>query len=125
MSDVVEMPWPFVDGSDDPADEGRGFSRNVPTELGRAAGRELARFADEAAARHGADVYPRCHDCAFRLGTDPNGCESTVMTAIKCAAERETFYCHVRRPEGGPPVLCAGWIAMVVTPPATPWEPPL
>jgi len=83
-----------------------GKKRNRPTDLGREAGRNLARFCDEAEQRK-MSLHPRCTTCAFRAGSIPNGCESTVMDALKCSMEDTPFMCHERK---GQP--CAGWVMM-------------
>lgn len=84
---------------------------NDPTDEGRALGREVARLADAEFARD-PTLRPRCHDCAFASGTVPNSIAGTLMAALKCAMEREPFYCHVT-PASGRQRLCAGWEAMV------------
>jgi hypothetical protein len=100
----MRCPWPY-------SDEGSGdrLVSNEPSGVGRALGRELARLADvEAAKDPGAPE--RCRDCAFRLGTRPNGCATTVMDALKCAVEGEAFYCHLGVADGEEPKRpCAGW----------------
>lgn len=90
---------------------------NMPTEAGRQLGELLAKLADEAEAeqqRDFPDMIPRCNDCAFRAGTRPNGCEETLMDAIKCAVEARPFYCHKGTQDGAmvPTRLCSG--AMVL-----------
>lgn len=84
---------------------------NDPTDEGRALGREVARLADAEFAKNPA-LRPRCHDCAFAASTEPNSIAGTLMTALKCAMEREPFYCHVIPPSGHQR-LCAGWEAML------------
>lgn len=78
----------------------RRMVRNLPTPDGIALGKELARLADASpmAGR------PRCATCAFRGGTEANGCAPTLMDAIK--SEGDTFWCHEN--EDKP---CAGWAA--------------
>mgnify|MGYP000385702229 CR=1 FL=1 len=80
---------------------------NLPTEEGRALGKELARLCDAEAERN---PYPRkrCKTCAFRAGDHlANGSPATLMDAIKCILERKVFWCHeIDRP-------CMGWRAMV------------
>lgn len=78
---------------------------NVATPEGRALGKELARLCDGAAAELGKDG--RCSTCAFRAGDHlANGSPETLMSAVKCIVERETFWCHEHeRP-------CAGWSLM-------------
>jgi hypothetical protein len=77
---------------------------NRVTEEGRELGRHLARLCDSALARK---EDARCGTCAFRAGDHlANGSSETLMTALKCAMEREPFWCHEHnRP-------CAGWAAM-------------
>lgn len=82
-----------------------GLRENVATPEGRELGEQLARFADAEAERQGKDE--RCATCAFRQGDHvANGSPETLMTALKCATEREPFFCHEEdRP-------CAGWLLM-------------
>lgn len=47
----------------------------------------------------------RCHDCAFRPGTEPHGDETTRLKAALCVMAVETFHCHVEDR------VCAGWVA--------------
>jgi hypothetical protein len=78
---------------------------NVTTPEGRALGVEIARLADREALDSGRDG--RCATCAFRAGDHlANGSPETLMSAIKCIAEREPFWCH----EEDKP--CAGWSLM-------------
>ena len=82
-----------------------GWRENMATEEGRALGHELARLCDDEADRRGIDG--RCSTCAFRAGDHlANGSPETLMTALKCAMEREPFWCH----EADQP--CAGWLLM-------------
>lgn len=108
----ARAPWPFSV----PAAPGTGHP-NLPTDAGRALGRELARLCDAAEAADLArfpDQRPRCEDCAFRAGTVPNGCAETLMDAIKCMVEVKPFYCHKGVREGqAPKRLCGGWMAMI------------
>jgi hypothetical protein len=78
---------------------------NVATPEGRALGVQIARICDREAEKRGRD--DRCATCAFRAGEHvANGSPETLMTALKCAAEREPFWCHEHdRP-------CAGWQLM-------------
>lgn len=87
---------------------------NLPTEEGRALGKELARLCDSALL---GKPDERCATCAFRLGTEANGSPATLMDATKCVLERVPFFCHEHaRP-------CAGFAAMVLTRPVVaPWE---
>lgn len=58
------------------------------------------------------DPDTRCSSCAFRVGTTPNGCEQTVMDAMKCVLEAKPFYCHSHQDANGRyDVLCHGWVA--------------
>lgn len=68
-------------------------------------GKELARLCDGEAAKQGKDG--RCWTCAFRAGDHlANGSVETLMGALKCAVERDAFWCHEEdRP-------CAGWLLM-------------
>ena len=76
----------------------RGFPRpNLPTPEGRALGRELVRLVGS--------VPDACDDCAFRAGTDPNGCGGTLLDAIACSVNGDPFLCHVH------PRVCEGWRA--------------
>ena len=76
---------------------------NQATEEGRLLGAQLARLCDGEAAKTGKDG--RCSTCAFRAGDHlANGSPETLMTALKCAMEREPFWCHEQD------VPCAGWL---------------
>lgn len=66
---------------------------NVPCEAGKEIGEQLARFYVQEKCEQGADDN-RCHDCAFRLGSYPNGCAATVAQALECLRSGEPFYCH-------------------------------
>jgi hypothetical protein len=91
----------------------------VPTEQGRALGKEPARLCDVEEERQRAQFpnqQPRCNDCAFRAGTNPNGCSETLMDALKCVIEQEPFYCHKGLDEtGNAKHICRGWWLMVAT----------
>lgn len=98
-------------------------TRNAPTPEGRSLGAHLARFADRAeeklrdrmAARNVDKPVPeRCQSCAFRDGTLPNGCPTTVMDAVKCLMEGDTFLCHASPvDEAGAHVgVCAGFLLL-------------
>ena len=89
---------------------------NTPTEEGRALGAQMARLCDNEEPKIKARFpksRPRCNDCAFRAGTDPNGCEETLMDALKCVVESVPFYCHLGMAEGDPKRLCAGFSILV------------
>jgi hypothetical protein len=99
---------------------------NRPTDAGRALGRELARLADHAEAES-LTRFPnsgaRCRTCAFRLGTVPNGCELTLMDALKAVIEQFPFMCHETIAQGAKihcvgngASLCAGWATMISAP---------
>lgn len=81
---------------------------NVPTEAGEAMGEQLARFFVQEKLAKGADDN-RCHDCAFRLGSYPNGCAQTVMDALESCLGGEPFYCHHGIVDGEPKRLCEGY----------------
>ena len=90
---------------------------NRATPEGRALGRELARLCDGELAGKQDD---RRQTCAFRAGDHlANGSPETLMSAVKCMAERTPFWCHEHdRP-------CAGWLAMRAPPEMAremPWE---
>ena len=98
-----EVPWDYSE----PPEPGQPVCLNAPTELGQELGKELAWFA-VLGRLHSSEKLPLpCGDCAFRLGTDPNGCEETLMDAVKCIMEGQTFFCHVNK---GTP--CAGYLAL-------------
>lgn len=106
---MPDAPWEF---STQPAADEPSYP-NLPTPLGRALGAELARLCDAEELRV-RERHPhsarRCNDCAFRLGTDPNGCPETLMDAVKGLAENVPFYCHKHFDDDGKPTrLCAGW----------------
>jgi hypothetical protein len=77
---------------------------NHTTPEGKTLGTMLARFADRELAGRRDD---RCGTCAFRAGDHlANGSPVTLMDALKCALEGDTFWCHEHdRP-------CAGWRAL-------------
>ncbi len=92
---------------------------NVATPEGRDLGDQLARLCD---AELAGKPDRRCGTCAFRKGDHvANGSPQTLMSAIKCAFEREPFWCHEHdRP-------CAGWEAMKAPKGkeiAAPWDHP-
>jgi hypothetical protein len=108
----IAAPWPFARRID-PSELGvtQGVTLNEPTPEGEALGSHLARFVEVELQTRAAELPGRCHDCAFRRGSKPNGCPSTLMDALKCVLEGETFYCHIN--EGKP---CAGWVALSTAP---------
>ena len=68
-------------------------------------GKEVARLVDKEAATQGRDG--RCWTCAARAGDHlANGSPATLMSLLKCAAEREPFWCHERDEP------CRGWLLM-------------
>ena len=107
------VPWDYSV----PADPDDATTvENLPTPEGRELGRELARLADIAEARRleqFPNAHPRCGDCAFRAGTDPNGCVETLMDALKCVVEADPFFCHRHLRDGEPKQLCAGFAALI------------
>ena len=73
------------------------MTTNIPTAAGRELGEQIARMLG----------YPEscCHACAGRVGSGPNGCESTLLDFIASTSdEGGVFLCHVH---GGP---CAAWV---------------
>ena len=100
----MSVPWDF---STTP-EFGQPARRNLPTELGRTLGKELARLATVERLHSPKTLPLPCRDCAFQLGTDPNGCEETLMDAVKCIMEGQPFFCHI---EAGRPI-CAGYLAL-------------
>lgn len=92
---------------------------NRPTPLGRKAGELFGRLIDKSANElrdKFPDMQERCKSCAYRPGTIPNGCEETIMDAIKCAVELEPFYCHERFDKEGKPIdICQGWVIAIST----------
>jgi hypothetical protein len=98
--------------------EGFAIVANSATPEGRELGAHLARLCDQEAKKAGRDE--RCSTCAFRAGEHlANGSVETLMSAVKCMAEREPFWCHEHdRP-------CAGWQMMRFDADATvamPWD---
>ena len=89
-------------------------TRNKPSAIGRQLGAQLARLTDrEEQEMRG--KFPnhaeRCKSCAFRGGTFPNGCEVTLMDAIKCVVETTPFMCHEHfDKEGKCTEICAGFM---------------
>lgn len=106
--------------------------RNRPCPLGIETGKNLAKFADHAEQqwRESMGFVPaRCGSCAFKEGTYPNGCLTTVADAMKCTMERRPFYCHhdvnLKRPdEKQPHSICAGWLLLhsAEPPVKAPWK---
>lgn len=92
--------------------EDRVVIRARPTPEGRVLGEQLARLTEvemvKLRAKFPGHLEP-CGTCAFRRGTVPNGCPTTLMDAIKCAVEGDTFYCHEHR-KGEPMQACTGWL---------------
>lgn len=97
----LKVPWDY----DKP-----GTKPNLPTPEGAELGRHMARFFDVETITDPVRVSAlpeRCHDCAFRLGSIPNQCASTMMTVTKCLIEHEPFYCH-----NEPERLCTGFVVL-------------
>lgn len=84
--------------------------QNKPCAMGKALGAILVKFCEPGIAELEAAGEPdeRCKSCAFRLGTFPNGCLTTVQDAIKSVAEPKLFQCHQTDRKGKP---CHGWYA--------------
>lgn len=91
-----------------------GVIRNQPTPEGRALGEQLARLTDTAeieVRKQFPNHDERCASCAFKAGTFPNGCLTTVADATKCAVEGTPFFCHHNLDgDKNPTELCAGWM---------------
>lgn len=93
-----------------------GKKLNRPTPEGRECGAQLSELFDDADQTRTV-MRQRCTTCAFRLGTIPNGCEATVMDALKCVVEGLQFNCHEQQGKA-----CAGWLTMRLKEPKTvPW----
>ena len=84
-----EMPWDHPRAPE----PGEPVYLNLPTLAGAEMGSHMARFYEAERAARGLEDQ-RCVDCAFRLGSLPNGAPLTQMSALKCLMEGETFYCH-------------------------------
>lgn len=81
---------------------------NRPTPDGIEAGQNMVRLLFPP---HVVEKFERCKSCAFRAGTIPNGCASTILTAIECVRTGERFYCHEYKDEQGENSrLCGGWL---------------
>lgn len=110
----MKAPWDF---SKAPA-PGEGHE-NLPDEEGMKLGAQLARLCDVEEVKQREtfpDQLPRCSDCAFRLGTRPNGCSETLMDAMKCVIEGVPFYCHKGIKDGEEAKrLCSGWALLAFT----------
>lgn len=106
---IVRMPYDFPGDGED----GAPAVINLPSAEGTFLGRQLARLTDVEEPRYrerNPGAHRRCGECAFRRGTFPNRCLSTVATALKCAIEGEEFLCHTNVPNGTEPNgICAGW----------------
>lgn len=91
---------------------------NRPTPEGRELGIELARLCDVAEAdqlQRFPKAKTRCGTCAFRAGTFPNGCVSTLMDAMKAVTEQDVFMCHEIKNGAEPDRLCSGFVAMLTS----------
>lgn len=75
----------------------------IPPE-GRVLGREIARLCDTKLKNKPDN---RCGICAGRLGDHlANGSEATLMSFVKCIAERTPFWCHEKD------APCAAWLVL-------------
>lgn len=87
----------------------KALKLNLPCPTGIEFGAHLARFVEVEVATledAGRPVPEMCGSCAFRRGTLPNGCLTTLADAFKCVMEQETFLCHEEEPIGR---ACGGW----------------
>jgi hypothetical protein len=108
-----------------------GMAINRPCPTGRALGEQLARFTEMESTAHYQrfpDDPEMCASCAFRPGTVPNGCLTTVTDALKSVVEMSSFVCHSpeRLIAGKPGLPCQGWAILVCAssgggPIAMPW----
>jgi hypothetical protein len=84
--------------------------RNYTSDEGRALGKIIAKWCDDAepkARLRMPELPPRCASCAFREGPHlASGSPATQMDALKCVMEGKEFYCHDVHREGS---LCSGW----------------
>jgi hypothetical protein len=91
------------------------MERNKPEPAGYALGEQLDKFCEVEIDKYkasGLAVPRRCNTCAFRKGTFPNGCVTTVMDALKCTLEGDTqFLCHEHK-KGEEPSICAGYLLL-------------
>src|ERR1700686_367015 len=88
---------------------------NRPCELGKSVGENMSKLADQAeedCREKLGFVAIKCSTCAFKSGSIPNGCLTTVADAMKCTMENEPFFCHHKIEDGKPTTLCAGWLMM-------------
>lgn len=90
--------------------------RNKPEKDGWELGSHLHRFCEAEIEKYsgsGLAVPERCGTCAFREGTFPNGCVTTVMDALKSVLERDktVFLCHEHK-RGDPAPVCAGYLLL-------------
>lgn len=110
----MKAPWELST----PAAPGEG-RENLPDAAGIELGAQLARLCDVEEVRQREtfpNQLPRCNECAFRLGTRPNGCSETLMDAVKCVMECLPFYCHKGIEEGDAPKrLCSGWALLAMS----------
>jgi hypothetical protein len=109
---MTKTPWDFSSAPE----PGETTVPNRPSPEGAALGEQMARLCDvekEKQAERFPDQLPRCDECAFRLGTLPNGCAETQMDALKCVLERVPFFCHKGLKDGDEPKqLCRGWVIL-------------
>lgn len=107
---MAQIPWDYIE----PGNPGDGVP-NQPSPEGEMLGKEVARMTAAPLAMF-RETFPDepgpCSECAFVAGTVPNRCLATVANALKCAVEREPFYCHKGLADDGEPLrLCAGYVA--------------
>lgn len=87
----------------------------VPCDAAREAGYHIARLMGmldvDAFYAANPDAPRMCADCAFRVGSEPNGSPEAILTAIRCAVTGEEFSCHHGLDGKGEATrLCAGWV---------------
>lgn len=105
---MTKLPYDYPK----PAVPGQPCIENKPCAMGRELGAHLVRLTQGTEKQFYADSpgYPqKCHDCAFRLGSEPNGMLPTVAAALKCVVEGDSFFhCH-----HGQELICTGYLIAI------------